>query len=76
MTDDYGMTPHVAVRPSWDCVACDEPWPCDPAREALTAELSATSLRIHMWSRLEVAAGDLPTMPARELFDRFLRWTR
>lgn len=67
-------TPHIETRPSWDCLACDKPWPCDPAREALVLELSATSLRIHMWIRLEVAAEDLPASPAGELFDRFLRW--
>jgi hypothetical protein len=53
---------------------CEKPWPCDPAREALAAELQPTSLRIHMWLRLEVAVGDLPTTPAGELFERFLRW--
>jgi hypothetical protein len=65
---------HIEVRPSWDCIACEKPWPCDPAREALAAELQPTALRIHMWLRLEVAAGDLPTTPAGELFERFLGW--
>ncbi|MET8152649.1 hypothetical protein ACIBSW_30030 [Actinoplanes sp. NPDC049668] len=66
---------HVEERPGWDCRACGEPWPCEPARKDLAAELSPTSLRIHMWIRLEPAALDLPSGTARELFDRFLRWT-
>jgi hypothetical protein len=33
------------------------------------------ALRIQMWTRLEVAAQDMPTGPASELFERFLRWT-
>ncbi|RZU50208.1 hypothetical protein EV385_1973 [Krasilnikovia cinnamomea] len=28
-----------------------------------------------MWTRLEVAVGNLSPSPAEELFDRFLRWT-
>lgn len=66
---------HVEQRPGWDCLACERPWPCDTAREQLATELSATSLRIHMWTRLEVAAGDLRATLVGELFDRFLRWT-
>jgi hypothetical protein len=66
---------HIEARPSWDCRACGKPWPCDPTRDALAAELQPTSLRIHMWLRLEVAAEDLPETPAGEMFDRFLHWT-
>ncbi|RZU50566.1 hypothetical protein EV385_2341 [Krasilnikovia cinnamomea] len=66
---------HIEERPSWSCLACGKPWPCDPARKSLAGELSPTGLRIHMWIRLEVAVGDLPPTAAAELFDRFLRWT-
>jgi hypothetical protein len=66
---------HVERRPSWDCGACGKPWPCDPAREELTAELSPTRLRIHVWMRLEVAAFDMPEGPVTELFERFIHWT-
>ncbi len=67
---------HVAKRPSWDCRACDKPWPCDPAREALMAEMDITALRMYLWINLEEAMGDLPATPVREVFERFLAWTR
>ena len=69
-------TEHSAARPSWDCRVCDQPWPCDPAREALVAEMGLVQLAVFMWSNLEEAAGDLPTMPVAAAFDRFIAWTR
>jgi hypothetical protein len=75
MTDAAHVVLHVEARPSWACVACNRPWPCDQARAALTAEMEVTALRVHMWLRLEAAAGELPATTAAELFDRFLRWT-
>ncbi|AGL20944.1 hypothetical protein [Actinoplanes sp. N902-109] len=66
---------HVPGRPSWDCLACGKPWPCDPAREELAATLSPTALRTDMWMRLEEAALELPPVPVVELFERFLHWT-
>ena len=68
--------PHQPERPSWDCDCCGRPWPCDPARERLRAEGAGTSLAIMMWSRLEEAMGELPRMEPREVFDRFIAWTR
>ena len=65
---------HVEERASWDCRACGRPWPCDPAREELAAALTPVALRTQMWTRLEVAAQDMPTAPARELFERFISW--
>lgn len=67
---------HIAERPSWDCLACAKPWPCDPAREALTDELGLIQRAVFMWGNLEEAAGDMPGMPVAEAFDRFLAWTR
>lgn len=67
---------HTAQRPSWDCRACDKPWPCDPAREALAAEKERVSLSVYMWMQLEDAARDLPNEPASALFERFIHWTR
>jgi hypothetical protein len=67
---------HVAERPSWDCRACGNPWPCDPAREALVTEMDRVTLAIYMWSNLEEAAMDMPRGPVSELFERFIRWTR
>ena len=37
--------------------------------------MSPTALRKRMWTRLEVAAQDMPSGPPSELFARFLRWT-
>ena len=67
---------HIAERPSWDCRACARPWPCDPAREGLVAELDPVQLAMHAWLNLEEAAQDLPFASADEMFDRFLAWTR
>lgn len=67
---------HLANRRSWDCLACDKPWPCDPARERLAAELGPVQLAVYMWANLEEAAGHLPDLPISEAFDRFLAWTR
>ena len=66
---------HTAERPSWDCRSCGKPWPCDPARERLIAELDRVQLAIYMWVNLEEAAHDMPKGPADELFERFIKWT-
>ncbi|MBG0560162.1 hypothetical protein [Actinoplanes aureus] len=75
MTAPDERADHVPDRPSWRCRACGDPWPCDPARERLAAELSRVDLAVLMWDHLEEAARDMPKAPASELFDRFLRWT-
>lgn len=67
---------HHPARPSWDCVACGRPWPCDPARESLASRLDMIGLAMYGWDRLEEAAGELPGTPPGELFDRFVSWTR
>lgn len=66
---------HIAGRPSWDCLACGKPWPCDPAREHLAATLDRVELATMMWGHLEKAAHDMPRGPVGELFERFLKWT-
>lgn len=77
MTEPKTIEPeHSAARPSWDCRVCDQPWPCDPAREALVGEMDSVQLAMYLWVNLEEAAGDLPTTPPREFFDRFLSWSR
>lgn len=70
------MNGHEPRRPSWDCGSCEKPWPCDPTREAMRLELTRTTVAIRMGMYLELAVADLPTMPAREAFERFLAWTR
>lgn len=67
---------HVADRPSWHCRSCGKPWPCDEARENLTATMDSLSLAMFAWVLLEEAAGDLPRSASGELYERFLRWTR
>jgi hypothetical protein len=42
----------------------------------MTAYLGRVALAVHMWERLEEAAGDLRTLPLSELFERFVSWTR
>ena len=71
---DHGE--HIAERPSWDCLSCGNPWPCDPARELLATEMGAVQLAMYGWTNLEEAAQDMPTILPSELFDRFLAWTR
>ena len=66
---------HSAERPSWDCRVCGRPWPCNPARDAMTAEMDRVSLAIFMWINLEDAVCDLLLCPPMELFDRFIGWT-
>jgi hypothetical protein len=70
------MIDHIAERPSWDCVACGKPWPCDPARKALTAEMNRVQLAMYLWGNLEEAVGDVPGMPVAEAYERFIAWTR
>lgn len=76
MTVVFWMSDHEPERPSWDCDTCGRPWPCDPAREHLAAYLGRIALAVHMWERLDEASGDLRQVPASELFERFLAWTR
>jgi hypothetical protein len=76
----HPMTPsdnrHGAHRPSWDCLVCGRPWPCDPVREHLASQFGPITLAMHMWERLDEAAGDLRHVSPPELFERFLSWTR
>jgi len=70
--------PHVAARPSWDCRACGEPWPCTPAQRHLMGTLSPVRLAMYMWSNLEEAIfqGHFSSKDCPALFDRFILWTR
>jgi hypothetical protein len=67
---------HNADRPSWDCRACHDPWPCAPARARMLDEMSSIELAMFCWANLEEAAGDMPQMTAAEAFDRFMNWSR
>ena len=66
---------HEPGRPEWDCLGCGKPFPCDPAREHLTAELDEIELA-HLAERwVYESCQDIPNMPADERFARFLAWT-
>ena len=72
---------HVPIRPAWDCAACDQSWPCDPAREELVSELGVgTELAQRAWNDLEQYVIDASRAPGRlpygEAFERFISWTR
>ncbi|MDT4992533.1 MAG: hypothetical protein QOH97_2425 [Actinoplanes sp.] len=70
-----GPEEHTPQRPIWECRACGESWPCDPARVQLIAEMDRINLAVYMWLNLEYAVLEIPAMPASELFDRFISWT-
>jgi hypothetical protein len=72
-----GGAEHRADSATYDCLACEKAWPCDPAREYLLVSTpDAVQLSIRMWMELEKAAGVLQCEPPGVLFDRFLRWAR
>jgi hypothetical protein len=66
---------HDAGHPSWDCLACGQPWPCNMARDALKAVLDRMQLAVYMWARFDEAVNELPPHLPSELFKRFLKWT-
>ncbi len=45
-------TPHQPDRPTWDCLACGEPWPCAPGKVELVEQGSVhrRSLRLYLES--------------------------
>ena len=67
---------HTPDRPSWACRACGRDWPCDPAREQLVATMDAAMLTSHMATLLTLAAAENRLVPAEELFERFIAWTK
>lgn len=69
----HGAAPADPAR--WHCEWCDAPWPCDSARMRQYGS-DRVGLSMYMGGRLSLAAGELPTAPPGELFDRFVHWTR
>lgn len=72
------MTAHLPVRPKWECRGCGEAWPCQNKRAELVIEYAGAevSLGVLMAMRHCDAAGELPDIPAGELYQRFVGWTR
>ncbi|SDZ41748.1 hypothetical protein SAMN05444365_11466 [Micromonospora pattaloongensis] len=67
---------HVPDRPSWQCARGDGPWPCDAAKAELRAAYDPVGLAMHGAERLAEAAAELPNATPRELFTRFVAWTK
>ena len=68
---------HPPRRPGWDCAACEQPWPCDPAREQLAVEYAddPAGLAIHMADRWVAALHDREDLrETGELRERMLGW--
>jgi len=42
----------------------------------MTGEPGRTHIAVYMSIQLGLAAGDIPTIPPAELYERFLAWTR
>jgi hypothetical protein len=71
---------HAPVRPEWRCPTCRVDWPCDPAKEQLTAAYGSdrVALSVQMSIELQRAAGELPAEKTNvtDLHYRFVGWTR
>ncbi len=74
-------TPHQPDRPTWDCLACGEPWPCAPGKAEL-AEQSAVhrpSLRLYLESCMidmidDLADGQHVSGRDDAIYNRILGW--
>lgn len=70
---------HLPQRPSWQCTGCDQPWPCSPARVQLGEAygLDRIGLAMYVATLLEQAAAEVDQhVTPRELYERFVAWTR
>jgi hypothetical protein len=81
MVTARGKASHLGDRPSWDCHACAQPWPCAPAKDELLHEFQRhpSSLAIYMSSYMCEAMNDLTAhgeAPPPDLYERFLAWVR
>ena len=70
---------HAGARPSWDCEACGEPWPCANAKDRLIAEFRGfpSVLTVYMSAQMCEAMLDLTahgTEAPADLYERFLSW--
>ena len=72
---------HFGNRPSWDCLACNQPWPCAHAKNELLSEFRhyPSCLTVYMSSYMCEAMNDLTAhgeAPPPDLHERFLAWVR
>ena len=69
-------TTHVPDRRSWRCRDCQVPWPCDPARADMIANMDRTARVIYVSLQMAEANEDQPHLSIEDLFDRFVYWAR
>ena len=69
---------HLPQRPSWDCRACKQAWPCPPAHAELRASYGddRIGLSVYLAAQMQHAATEVRTLTPAELFTRFLAWDR
>jgi hypothetical protein len=66
---------HHPLRPHWSCRTCGLPWPCEPARVRLRAEVDGDPVvAVHVFGLWLHASQDLAGVPAADLRARFLGW--
>ncbi|SCL53279.1 hypothetical protein GA0070617_2322 [Micromonospora yangpuensis] len=59
---------HVPTRPTWDCTACAEPWPCTEYRSG-DASMQIVGALIYL---TQLAIRDMRYLPAPEVVRRFV----
>ncbi|SBT64202.1 hypothetical protein GA0070622_1172 [Micromonospora sediminicola] len=69
---------HQPHRPSWECRACYEPWPCAAGQVQLAEAYRGdrSGLTIYMGKLYAAALVELPAFPPRLLYSQFVAWTR
>jgi hypothetical protein len=71
---------HLPDRPSWNCKACGEPWPCPPAQKALSEEFAVfpTVLGLYLAGQYVDAQRDFIERGERsfDLYTRIVSWAR
>lgn len=68
---------HQPDPETYDCRACRQKWPCAAARRYLLATTpDPIQLAMRLWTELERAAAVLVDHPPKQLFERFLKWSR
>jgi hypothetical protein len=70
---------HSGERPTWDCDACTQPWPCANAKDELLQEFHGypSVLAVYMSAQMCEAVLDLTAHgaePPADLYERFLSW--
>lgn len=68
----------MGLRPKWICGGCGLDWPCQTRRSELIAEYQGArvSLTAFLAACFVDAAGDMPEVPAGDLYQQFLGWIR